>query len=73
MVPAVELPPTRPPADHVTPELERPLTVAENWLVAPVCTYAVLGVTVMLCANRSGLANSTATVNLRERLLIDNG
>jgi len=44
------------------PELERPLTVRENWLVAPVCTYAVLGVTVMLCANRSGLANSTATV-----------
>ena len=73
IVPAVELPPTAPPADHVTPVVAKPVTVAENWKVAPVPTEPSFGDTVMLCASRSGLTSNATTVNRRQRLLIDKG
>ena len=66
MVPAVELPPTLPPADHVTPVARKaghcsPRTGWSRGLPH----RRVFGETVMLCANRRGLASNAATVNLR--------
>ena len=50
IVPVVELPPTFPLTDQITPAME-PLTEAVNWVVLPEATVAVEGetVTVMAC------------------------
>jgi hypothetical protein len=48
MIPAVALPPTAPPADHVTTLLERPLTWAANWIFPLTTTEGDKGATMTL-------------------------
>jgi hypothetical protein len=70
--PEVALPPTLPPADHRTPVLDNPVTVAENWTVPPSPTYGIVGETLILCAytltagtNKVASKNSTRFPTLR--------
>ena len=61
MVPAVVLPPTTPPADHVTAVFVAPFALAENCTVLPATTEAALGVTLRDVVARA----QEATLNIR--------